>query len=318
MLPQLPNRHGVYTQPGQKGVTGARRFGDWCGVPVSQMLDFTPTQTWQLIANPYALDSYRGMGMRLELSVPMLCDDPRTTLEDCAAGAYNDTWNKLAKNLVVRGLADTVIRPGHEMNGHWYRWSARGHEEAYAAAFRQIVTVMRNVPGQAFPVDWNPAVGMDLSDATLCYPGDDVVDVIGLDVYDTSAAWYPVKDADDQLTSDPVIVETRRHQVWRQLYCSYRGLAFWAGWARDHGKPLALTEWAVTWDRDERCGNDNPSFVDRMATFIGDPRNNVAYSHYFDIDTPNRAHVLSNPATTRFPLSAARYLARVSDIARPL
>jgi hypothetical protein len=303
----LANRHGIYTQPGAKGISGLLQEEAWTGVKVTQMLDFTPTSSWAQIANPYALDSYKGMGMRLELSVPLLPDDPTTTLEQCASGAYDTYWAALAKNLTVRGLGNSVVRPGWEMNGNWYRWSARGKEADYVGCFRSLVTAMRTVTGQAFLFDWNPAVAADLSDATLTYPGDDYVDVVGLDVYDMSWAWYPVADP------DPVAVETARLQVWRYLHVGPRGLAFWSGFGKAHGKPLAVTEWGVTWRSDGHGGGDNPGFIDRMLNWITDPGNNVAYSNYFEIDTTNTGHALTTPGT-RFPEAAARYLARAGEL----
>ena len=43
--------------------------------------------------------------------------------------------------------------------------------------------MMRSVPGQTFLFEWCPNHGRHAMDPTEAYPGDDVVDVIGMDVY---------------------------------------------------------------------------------------------------------------------------------------
>ena len=69
-------------------------------------------------------------------------------------------------------------------------------------------------------------------------------------------------------------------------------MAFWAGFAREHGKPLALPEWGL-WERPDGIGGGaNEFFLRQMVGFIGDPANNVAYHAYFEFDGDDGAHRL--------------------------
>ncbi len=62
------------------------------------------------------------------------------------------------------------------------------------------------------------------------YPGDDVVDVVALDLYNQS--WRP------QDATDP---EAR----WRNLVSQPYGLDWLRAFAARHGKPIALPEWGT-------------------------------------------------------------------------
>lgn len=302
-------RLGVYTQPGAKGIVGAKRFEEWSGGHVSQILDFAGASDWSQISRPnWILDQHVGTPTRLELSIPMLPDDPSTTLAKCASGAYNSYWTVLGWELAKRGLKDTVIRPGWEFNGNWYRWSAAGQPENYVKCFRQIVTQMRKDRPGGFAFVWNPNIGPGSFPAEQAYPGDEYVDLVGVDVYDTSWTSYPVVGADDAAAT-----AAAQTAAWNWIYKGDHGLLFWSAFAKAHGKPLSLDEWGVTWRSDGHGGNDNASFVDRMADFISAPIHNVAYANYFEIDVPTRAHELSS-SNSLFPDAAERFQSRIKDL----
>ena len=90
--------------------------------------------------------------------------------------------------------ATTVVRIGWEFNGNWMPWAASKDPESYKRYFRRIVEIMRRAPGQRFQFEWCPNHGRKDMDPTEAYPGDDVVDIIGMDVY--AETW-------DASTSDP-------------------------------------------------------------------------------------------------------------------
>ncbi|MCZ9344213.1 hypothetical protein NGM37_41365, partial [Streptomyces sp. TRM76130] len=73
---------------------------------------------------------------------------------------------------------------GWEMNGITYTHRCGPDPEAWKAYWNRIVTTMRAVPGQRFRFDFTPSRGRDAVPWTECYPGDDTVDVIGMDAYD--------------------------------------------------------------------------------------------------------------------------------------
>jgi hypothetical protein len=114
-----------------------------------------------------------------------------------------------------------VLRLFHEMNGGWFWWGsqAEGGAEAYKGLFRSAVAIIREETPLAL-FAWAPNHPFDAA-AQDYYPGDDVVDVIGLDMYDMGAKDGP-----------PFLGE-----------CSFASsLAALRGFAQERGKVAAITE----------------------------------------------------------------------------
>jgi Glycosyl hydrolase family 26 len=292
------------------GAATARRalpaWERWSGVKSPYALDFTATSSWDDLVGPkWMLAAWRGWGRRLVYSVPMF-PGPKdrsfgggVSLEECAAGSYDGHWKALGRNLATYHLEDTIVRPGWEFNGDWFGWAAKGHEQAYVGCFQHLVRTMRAVPGQRFAFVWNPNVGQGQFPAEQAYPGDNYVDYIGLDLYDS--AWLS--------GSYPTAAEraAAARKSWHERLAGDHGLSFWAGFGHDHGKPLAFPEWGLALGPDGNGGGDNPYFIEQMIRYLHDPANNVAFAMYFDVDDGGRSfHRLSN-SDTRFPRSASRY-----------
>jgi Glycosyl hydrolase family 26 len=289
---------GVYAGPAAKGVAGAAAFASFSGAAPGAVLDFAATDSWAGITGPSWLLSPRvGSAARLEYSLPMFPDGSQYSLAACASGAYNAHWKLTAQNLISHHLADTIVRPGWEFNGTWYGWSAKSDVAGYIGCFRQIVTTMRSVSGQRFAFDWNPSIGADAFPAELAYPGDQYVDYVGVDIYDTSWSHYPSAS-----------MASARAAAWNDALNGNHGLAFWSGFASSHHKPMALTEWGVTALANGHGGGDDPAFIDHIFDFMTDPANNVAYGHYFDWASGAGDHKLTG--ATHFPASAAQYRKR--------
>ncbi len=84
-----------------------------------------------------------------------------------------------------------VFRPFHEMNGNWFWWGRKlkGGPEVYREAYRLLVDYMRQRTDLAL-FCWSPDKGL----FEQYYPGDDYVDIIGMDIYDTGAVeWASVE-----------------------------------------------------------------------------------------------------------------------------
>ena len=85
-----------------------------------------------------------------------------------------------------------IFRPLHEANGEWAWWYyERGGAETYKELFRYVVNYLKEhgLDGQfltAFAPNGN--FNGDESRYKLLYPGDDVVDVLSMDSYDTNNA----------------------------------------------------------------------------------------------------------------------------------
>lgn len=179
-----------------------------------------------------------------------LTDDQVSTL--LAAGANGDfdwVYRQLGERLVQLRLADAVIIPGWEMNGTTYSHRCGPNPDAWKQFFRHVVGTMRSVPGQRFLFDFNPTRGRDAIPWPQCYPGDDVVDIIGMDAYDRPQGL----SFQDQV-NEPY------------------GLRDHAKFARERGKPISFPEWGLFEN------GDDPDYIRGMADWMRS--NDTVYSTY--------------------------------------
>ncbi len=107
-------------------------------------------------------------------------------LRRLAHGEFDDLIRATADQFASLD-ATPIVRFGHEMNGNWYPWGRdRGGNEPhdYVDAFRRTVTIFREQGVSNVRWLWSPNVAGPTS-ARLAeyYPGDDVVDLVGLDGY---------------------------------------------------------------------------------------------------------------------------------------
>ncbi len=246
--------HGAYLDYGPEGVSRMAAFSRWLGGAELRVgHTYLPGDLWVNIeGSPDFLDTWaewrRADPDRMfVLNVPMLerneervrDDEVRTLLRAGAAGDYDQHFTRLAERLVELGVPDTVIVLGWEMNGTTYTHRCGPDPTSWKAYWQRIVTAMRAVPGQEFRFDFTPSRGRDAVPWTECYPGDDVVDIIGMDSYDQP----PGETFDDQIT-DPY------------------GLQKHVDFAAERGKPISFPEWGLF-----RNG-DNPEYMRRMLEWI--------------------------------------------------
>ncbi len=344
-LPQTDNAAPPYKGVYRWGQGGCIKglydgYGQWLNRNVIWPVDFMPTETWDgLEGQDWQLGTWgpwihKQAGRRLVLSLPVLpggwsCKGPikgidahaAVSLEEGAKGTYNIHFQHLAEHLVQRGLGDTLIRVGWEFNGGWYTWRAQTADkaQAFAAYFHQIVTTMRAVPGaQNLKFIWNPAMEPWWPYPTeTAWPGDDVVDYVGIDVYDQS--WmkdtypFPANATDQEILA-------RQQKAWDEKTNSEqaKGLPYWVSFAQKHGKPLVIPEWGICIRKDTHGGGDDPLFIDGMYRFITNPDNHVYFESYFDVSAGDGDHRLiaepdsKNPGTSKetlLPKSEAKFKA---------
>jgi hypothetical protein len=278
---------GLYEGAGCSGVQNLDKFVQWFGRKPTRMLDFLawgegrPGWNW-------VLGCWEKSGLKqLTLSVPMLPSDGSATLAQGAAGKFDAFFADLATDLVKRGYANAIVRIGWEFNGDWYAWAAIKDPAAWIAYWRRIVTLMRQAPGAAFKFDWCPATGWTQFLAQNAYPGDEYVDIIGLDIYNQS--WDPAA--------------TTPQLRWNEKLNSRHGLKWHRDFATAHGKPMSFPEWGAMTRTDGRGGGDDPYFIEQMAAWIAS--NNVAYHDYWDFGTGGENSRLRDGS---HPQSAAAFL----------
>lgn len=214
---------------------------------------YLPGDSWQDIeGDPMVLGLWSQWRLsdpsrKLVLGVPILVPNEGDLSDSKVArllargrrGAFDPHFRRLARRLVALGGADTVITLGWEMNGVTYSSRCKPDPTAWKAYWRRIVTVMRSVPGQHFRFDFTPTRGLDAIPWTRCYPGDDVVDIIGMDSYD-----QPAGATFDEFVSEPY------------------GLQDQVEFAARRGKPVSYPEWGLF-----RNGDD-PEYVQRMVEWM--------------------------------------------------
>ncbi|WP_157251483.1 glycoside hydrolase family 26 protein [Nonomuraea typhae] len=256
---------GVFTGSDGRGTTRLAEFERWLGRDVTVGRTYIPGETWaaflgpDFILKPWTRWRAEKPGRVLAINVPMVApnegglSDPSVAvlLNAGANGAFDLTFRQLADRLVAEGAGDSIIVLGWEMNGTTYSSRCAPDPVAWKTYWRRIVTAMRAVPGQKFRFDFTAARGRDAIPWTQCYPGDDVVDIIGLDSYD-----QPPADGFRDYVSQPY------------------GLQHHADFAAAHGKPMSFPEWGLF-----RYG-DRPQYVRGMLDWIG--KHNVVYHSLSD------------------------------------
>jgi hypothetical protein len=248
-----PDRTTSYTvlgaYAGYRNVDGVDAISHLVGHPVGQAMDFLDGTSWSatLASLPAIVPVWDRTGYRMTWGIPML-PDTGTTLARGAVGTYDHYFASIAQYLVAHHQGASTIRLGWEFNGFWFPWSAATCPTCFVTYWRRIVTTMRSVPGSRFRFTWNPTIGTYGLPPSEAYPGDEFVDLIGMDVYDNVAG-----------VADP-------HLRWRHLLDEPFGLTWFTGFARAHHRPITFPEWGLGFPPDGV--GDNPYFISHMAAFI--------------------------------------------------
>jgi Glycosyl hydrolase family 26 len=109
------------------------------------------------------------------------------TFNRIASGQHDDVWRGVIAAWRNQGFRTLYLRPGYEMNGAfmpWFMGTDASSVAAWKSAFRRIAMVTRQVSEVSVRIVWNPTcINRTAVDVASSYPGDDVVDVIGTDIY---------------------------------------------------------------------------------------------------------------------------------------
>lgn len=161
----------------------------------------------------------------------------------------------VAQTLAANGCTGALVRVMWEMNGDWFPWGAsKLSATEYVAAYRTVVAAMRAV-SPAFRFCWNPVAGTTGMWAVAgrtwddTYPGDDVVDVVGVDCYDYGSDMPGI-------------------------------IAPVAPFAAAHGKPVALCEWGLL--HADGTATDDPAYITAMAAWAVSPATRCLLQVYFN------------------------------------
>jgi hypothetical protein len=253
-------------------------FEQLVGRPINCVTVYTAPTTWQNFETPWFINYYAsdsdwsqwattpGTQRRLVIGQPLFPTSADNTnwLEAGASGAYAGYDRALAQNLVAAGLGNSIIRLGYEANGTWNADSF-GSTPAKWALWDQFwsrtVLAMRSVPGAHFLFDWCIAALYRPLPLAQIYPGNSVVNIIGIDAYDTGN------------------LGSTAAARWNTVYNGADGIADVLNFAKANGKPISIPEWGVSPTADSDGFGADPTFVNGIASVV---RNNpVAYQSYF-------------------------------------
>jgi Glycosyl hydrolase family 26 len=269
---------GIVPSDQPNNLQDVQAFGAWLGKPVQLILDYVDLSSWANFDGDAAWEAgfYGGTTAQLVWSVPLTT--PGTSLAQVASGS-NDASFLNAARIFADKTPGAIIRIGWEFNGNWYPWGigVGGSAQDYIDAFRHVVALFRSVSPK-FTYDWCTNWSLSSSPPDQAYPGDDVVDIIGMDTYDQTG------NAANDWSSNVVGTSF--------------GLAWHATFAAQHGKRMSYPEWAAGQH------GDDPAFIQNMYDWI--TSHDVAYHAYWNVLGGGYDGILS---TGLFPNEAATYKA---------
>ncbi|MDG3004595.1 glycosyl hydrolase [Paludisphaera mucosa] len=240
----------------------------------------------------------------LDVGVPLIPTDSGANhddlLREAASGRRDATYRSLGGSLARYGTKTVYARLWWEFNMP----PARQDPGLFVAAWRRAVPLIREGflaaagPGQTLQVVW--CANADAPDPEPFYPGDDQVDLVGLDVY--GWVWGD---------SDP----TPARVVERVLRGRF-SLDWTAKFAADHGKPTCLGEWGNVVRKgakhdDGHGAGDCPEYIDAVYDWAAACPTGCRYVCYFNVADGGVGQTLDQT-----PRSLARLKARASA-ARP-
>ena len=265
-------------------VAAAQAFGGYRGCPVQIAEVFPGAKTWaQLADQTWYLSAYRGFPGRLSIGVPLTMSG--TSLGQVSVGAGDRAFTAFAEHLIRFGRGDSDLRLGWEFNGDWQTWSAFNARE-FDGAFRHAAALLKKLLPNA-TIDWNGNVGHSQAGHnpfSELYPGNDVVDVVGVDAYDNGY----------NASADSA-------EGFRAWAAEPFGIDTWYRFAQRHGKKFALPEWGLTATGE----GDNPAFIAGMYSWLQQHSSGIAYESYFNQPAGSLHNSLHDP--NQMPKSSAVY-----------
>jgi hypothetical protein len=319
--PPVLAKLGFY--PGFGNVSWLTALESWLGRSASYVVQFGDVRNtdaflssvWGEVVNAGAMQTISGRVDLVE-SVPLGFGDfvdtstaagqatARATLEASANGSNDSAFRVAASYLKNGGYPDAVIRLGWEFDGGWMPWSSPGNEALWVQAYRHVHDVFRSVsPG--FKFDWNGDSGY-LQSQTAAYPGDNYVDVVGLDLYDKGMGGATAWNSSTKGWSNP-------SAAWATIVPN---LVAQRDFAIAHGKPVSYPEWGldgVNATATSNVGGDDTTFIQGMYNWMtslpASGAGSLMYQSYFNEDTADGNHKIN---TGWFPNASARYQALFS------
>jgi hypothetical protein len=263
-------------------------FGAWLGRKVMYRVTFLDKTSWSTIQDCPLIEtskkwvnSYPG---RVEvISVPMFANGDTSGFSSITSGKRDGVFRAIAQKIQNAGIADKIIiRLAWEANGDWYNWSFLKNPSGFKSAYRHIVWQMKKVaPKLRFEFNISCLANRNGGAKwTEGYPGNDVIDVISMDIYDH---WNP----------------------WSTMMAGDAGLAEMRDFAAKNNKFEAFAEWSCSTTPNGH--GDNAGFIRAMASWMDARPGKVLYHSYWNTSDGAKGLVFSLVSAILVPQAAAEY-----------
>jgi len=120
-------------------------------------------------------------------------------------------------------LAPVIFRPWHENTGNWFWWGAiHCSVKEYKSLYRFTVEYLRNTHNlHNLLFAYSPDVGFkDAAGYLERYPGDDLVDIIGLDDYNSLNTGHPEKLISNLEVIAQIAIENNKIAAFTETGCN--------------------------------------------------------------------------------------------------
>lgn len=239
------------------------------------MLEHLDMTSWTTLQSMWFGSAWAGQGYRMCIT---FCPFPNgNTLAQAASGQFDSNWKNML-NMIAAVFPDAILRFAHEQNC-CYPWKASADPANYIKMWQRWAPLARAASSK-FVLCWNPIYGDGDIPMENTYPGDQYVDLMGLDVYDFKGGWAS-----------------------GQILNSNHGLNWFASYAKTHTKPMMLCEWgAATYPSvPTQDGGDDPAFMQGIYDWcMATGASNIIYN-----DNNTGVHSVLDDGTK--PLSLDKY-----------
>jgi hypothetical protein len=269
----------VWVSGGSGLAIGNGTFASWRGSPLSIAGTWNADSRAHVETQPTLSGEFQSWEHDIDIGLGAYQSG---SWSQAALGADDATWTTAIQAIAQAraGKNGTVyLRLAEEMNCSWYVW---GVTPADSTNFKTAWVRFYQIARQNLPtakVVFGPFKDTCAGNASVLdlWPGDDYVDVLGVDGWDM---W-------------PNYVS---QNVWDAYYMltnpdgSPRGLGTWLAFAKQHGKPMAVPEWGLNWTGGDSPGpEDDPFYIQKMNEFFranaGTGPGQLLYEIYFNGST---------------------------------
>jgi hypothetical protein len=285
-LSGLPWKSGACGDPGIANWRGRPRDTGWFRLPKSSF----PAMVKQ--SKSSELRAAVSLAPQLVIHVPLLTLANSFDHASCAAGMFDRYFREIGANLSANGAGNAFIRLAKEANRGMapYGYDSYADLPNFRGCFRRAAKALKQ-GGPNLIIEWTNA-RQTLSSVNVldAYPGDDVVDHIGVHYY-----------------NNPNLGRMSTQEQWDRQYLERyasggpKGLGAWLADAKAFGKKLAVSEWGL-WGKSDVA--DNPVYIENMFRFFNNNAPDLVYESYFNCASFHYIY-----PSTIFKNAAARYRA---------